>query len=371
MLAALRFQITYPSYPHFSLAFFLFTSSLLSFLLGHLIVRLVDATRMCPSKPDSYQIDSAKLRRFTFFMTCAALAILALNLVTSGLPPAFSFLGLTTEGYAEYGKLKQLLFPLLMVIFVNSFLETSRTRKLLYSSFAFFGLFCYVARGVLMIVLLQALIVFSIRTSMKKKKIYLVSICGVIAAAFLADIIGSNRTSDAILFAGMQIKTQFQQWPTLYVWGISYISSPLSNLCWLVDTAHFDHVTWSFAYQLLPSFWLPLNPHQYLLGSSNIVDGVDTYLANYFLDFSYFGIFLINVSIGMMSGYYSSANRINRKFLTCSVFLASIGFMFFWDFFLYLQIVVELGLQALAQWYFIRELGPSQGVGAQPAINGL
>jgi oligosaccharide repeat unit polymerase len=360
MLASLRFQITYPSYPHFSLAVFIFALSLSSFVLGHFVVRLLHVKRASPRTPNRYQLDVAKLRRFIFRSTCAAVAIILLNLILSGLPPAFGFFGFSTKSYSEYGKLEQVLFPLLMVVFVNAFLETSKNRKILYASFAFLAMFCYVARGVMLIMLLQALIVFSIRTSMKKRKIYLVSICAVIGAAFLVDLIGSNRTTDAILFAGMQIKPQFQQWPTVCVWIISYISSPLSNLCWIVDTAHFEHVTWSFAHQLIPSFWSPINSHKYLLETSNIVDGVSTYLINYFLDFSYFGIFLINVSIGMVSGYYSSVNRLSRRFLTSSVFLSCIGFMFFFDFFIYLQILIELGLQALAQWYFLKELLPSR-----------
>jgi oligosaccharide repeat unit polymerase len=358
MLASLWFQVSDVSYPHFSLAVFIFIVSAFSFLFGHYLARIVHKLRENRYTPTSYQIDIKKLRNFNFYLACASLPFIVMNLVIYGIPPFFGFFGLTTTNYIEYGKLRQLLFPLLVVLFVNSFLETSKTRKLLYSVFSVLALLCYVARGSIMIMLLQLLIVFSIRTSMSKARIYLISICGAIGAAFLVDFIGTNRTGDQIFFLYMQIKSHYQQWPTVYLWIISYVSTPLSNLCWFVDTARFDHITWSFTYSLLPHFGQPIDPHQDLVETSKIIDGVHTYLSTYFLDFSYFGIIWINILVGLASGYCSSAQRIGRKFLVCSVFLSSIAFMFFTDFFLYLQTFIELGIQSLAHWYFIKELLP-------------
>jgi oligosaccharide repeat unit polymerase len=358
MLASLWFQVSDVSYPHLSLAIFIFIVSLFSFLFGHYLVQIASKLRTNGHIYTRYQIDIKKLRRFNFFLACASLPLIVMNLVTSGIPPFFGFFGITTINYIEYGKLRQLLFPLLVVLFVNSFLETSKTRKLFYSLFAFFVLLCYVARGSIMIMLLQLLIVFSLRTSMSKTKIYLISICGAIGAAFFVDFIGTNRTGDQIFFMAMQIKSHYQQWPTVYLWIISYVSTPISNLCWFVDTAHFDHITWSFTYSLLPHFTQPVDPHQDLIETSKIIDGVHTYLSTYFLDLSYFGIILINLLVGLASGYCSSAQRVGRKFLACSVFLSSIAFMFFTDYFITLQTFIELGIQSLAHWYFIKELLP-------------
>jgi hypothetical protein len=360
MLVCFEFRVSYVSYPRFSLAFLIFAISFISFLLGHLAVRLASTLTTKPNYSLHYQINLKKLRRFNLALGCGALMLITLNLVTSGIPPLFGFFGFSTMNYMFYGKLRQLLFPLLVTLFVNSFLETSRMRKLFYASFAFFALLCYIARGSLMIMLLQVLIVFSIRTSLNKNRIYFIAICGAIGAAFLVDIIGSNRTGDLGFFMYMQIKREFQQWPTVYTWIISYVSTPLSNLCWFVDIAHFDHPSISFAYSLLPHFWEPVDPHMNLVESSNIIDGVHTYLSSYFLDLSYFGIVIINFWVGMVSGFCSSAERVSRKFLTSAVFLSSIGFMFFTDFFLYLQTFIELGIQCLAHWYFIKELLPAQ-----------
>ena len=355
MLVSLQFQISYASYPNISLAVLIFAISSISFLFGHCFTTLIVKLTAKSQIHAQYEINPLKLRQFNFLLAVGATGIVVMNLVTSGIPPFFGFFGINTLSYIEYGKLRQLLFPLLVTLFVNSFLDPSKLRRTVYATFAFFALLCYLARGSIMIMMLQVLIVFSIRTSLSKKKLYFISICGAICAALFIDFIGSNRTGDQIFFLYMQIKTQFQNWPTAYLWIISYVSTPLSNLCWFVDTAHFNHIAWSFAYPLLPHFLEPVDPHMDIIETSRIIDGVHTYLSSYFLDFSYFGIFIINFAVGIVSGYCNSAQRISRKFLPCAVFLSSIAFMFFTDYFATLQTVLELGIQSLAQWYFMKE----------------
>ncbi len=356
MLASLEFHISDVTYPHTIVAYLLFLGSCISFLLSYMLVRFVCKRRQRQQMIRSYAIDGARLRRFNLILVCIACAIMLLNLVSSGLPPVFGLFGFSTQSYTAYGRLKQILFPVLMTLFVDAFLDNSAHRKLLLGSFAFLSMLSYVARGAMMLMLFQALIVFSIRTTISKKKIYLISILSVLGAAFLVDVIGSNRTGDQLLFLGMQVRADAQTWPTVFIWIISYISVPLSNVCWFVDFFRFQHITWSFLYPLLPAFWTPVSPHMDVIQASHIIDGVHTYLANYYLDFSFPGIFLINFAIGAVSGYMSLAQRISRKFLTCSVFLASLGFIFFWDFFVYLPTLIQFLLQLIAQKYIIRQL---------------
>ena len=356
MLGSLRFEISDVSYPNFSLPVLIFAASLLSFLLGYYLVRIICWKQVNSRASACYQIDITRLRRFNLLLACAALPLIVYNYATSGLPPFFALFGLSTKLIYEYGRLKQLSGPILIALFVDAFLDPSIKRRISYSLFAFSSMLLYVARGAILIMLFQALIVLSIRTSMSKKRIYLIAFSSVAVSAVFFGVLGSYRTSDALLFAGMQIKTEFQQWPIIYVWIISYISSALSNLCWFVDMAHFDHVTWTFSYTLLPAFVVPINPHAAIMNSGNIVDGTSTYLANYFLDFSYLGIFMMNLLLGIISGIGSLANRIGRNFLFWSVFLSCMGFIFFWDFFATLNMVILFCLQALAQRYFIRYL---------------
>jgi oligosaccharide repeat unit polymerase len=357
MLGSLEFHISDVTYPNMDIAFLLFLGSCISFLMGYVLVRLVyQRSKWRKRLNGGYEINITRLRRFIFILSCIASVIILLNLLSSGLPPLLGFFGFSTESYTAYGRFKQLLFPILMTVFVDSFLDTSNLRKILYGSFAFLCMLCYVARGAMMLMLFQALIVFSIRTSISKKKIYLISIFGALAAAFFVDIVGSNRTGDQLLFLGMQIRAQAQTWPTIYIWIISYISAPISNLCWFVDFVHFQQPTLSFLYPLLPAFWTPVNPHLDVILTPHIIDGVHTYLASYYLDLSYPGIFMINFCLGVASGYMSMGRRIGKMFLTCSVFLASLGFIFFWDFFVYLPTVIQFLIQMFAQKYIIRQL---------------
>jgi hypothetical protein len=278
------------------------------------------------------------------------------NYALSGLPPFFLFFGFSTESVNGYGKLKQLLGPTEMAVFINAFLDVSARRRVFYALFGFVTMLLYVARGAILLMLFQALVVISLRTSLSKRKIYFVAFAGVLLGGIFFGLLGSYRTSDALLFAGMQIKKEYQEWPSIYVWIISYVSAPLSNLCWFIKTTRFDHVTWTFAYQLIPSFWSLRNPHQDLMAGGNIVDGVHTYLSNYFFDFSYFGIFALNLLIGMASGFGTVTNQIGRNFLPWSVFLSCIAFMFFWDFFSELFMVVLFGIQMFVQWYCVRSV---------------
>lgn len=352
MLSSLWLQVSEVSYPHFSLPILIFGASLISFLLGYYPARIISKPAK-PSKATCYRIDVTRLRRFNWLLTCGAVGLMTYNYKTEGLPPLFAFLGFSTESVNAYGRMKQLIGPLEMAVFVNAFLDPSAKRRIAFASFGFIAMLLYVARGSILLMAFQALVVLSVRSSMTKKRLYLVAGACVTASAVFFGILGNYRTSNALLFAGMQIKTEFQQWPTMWLWVVSYVSAPLSNLCWFVETARFKYMNWSFAYNLLPSFWTPQDPHAYIKATSKIVDGVSTYLANYFLDMSYAGIVFINVVLGAISGYGSVANRICKNALPWSVFLSCIAFMCFWDFLATLGIVILMCLELFAHRYCV------------------
>jgi oligosaccharide repeat unit polymerase len=355
MVVSLEFRITDATYPSLGLPLALFAGSSLAFLFGYVLVRLAHVRNSKKiSQPTRYQVDLVRLRRLMLVLSCIALILMAANVRAFGLPPLLGFFGFSTYSYTTYGKLKQLLFPLLMTVFVDSLLDVSPWRKVLYATFAFLAMLSYVARGAMMLMLFQALIVFTIRAKMSKTSLYLIGAAAAVFACLFVGILGSNRTSDDLLFLGLQIRSQAQTWPTTSVWIISYISVPISNLCWIVHLNTFHQPSLSFLYPLLPSFWAPIDPHVDVFNMSKIIDGVHTYLASYYLDFYYPGIFAINAWIGAVSGYITINRRISREFLTCSVFLASLGFIFFWDFFVYLPTVIQFFLQLYVQRYVIR-----------------
>jgi hypothetical protein len=362
MLVALQLHISYTTYPDLSIAVILFGASLLSFLAGYCTIRVAyHSIGPVPRGPSHYQIDLTKLRRLHLLAIGIVVAITLMNLKLYGLPPIFGFFGADTLEYFEYGSLRQFQFPLILLIFVSAPLETSLLRRGFLFLFSPVCLLIYVSRGLMLIMLFQALVVFSLRTSLSRKKIYLVALSTLICAMFLSDFIGNGRSSygSAALLGYMQIKREYYSWPTAYLWMASYISQPISNMCWIVRVYPYEHPSFSFLYSALPGFWTSKPLEVTDLGSDMIIDGVHTYIAKYFLDFWFFGIFGINYLWGLIAAYISEGDRLTRRYLPSAVLLGCLGFIFFSDFLSILYILVELFVASIAQQYFTVEIKES------------
>ena len=168
----------------------------------------------------------------------------------------------------------------------------------------------------------------------------------------------------------MQIRRTYYSWPTAYLWLISYVSSPISNLCWILRSYRYDHPSASFLHSLVPGFWNSPTLEAGDLGNDNIVDGVHTYLAKYYLDLWWFGIFGINYILGLISGYISAGQRLSRNYLSSSVVLGCIGFIFFADFLTFLLIIIELIFLCVGHRYFTiqDEMEFNMGIGVKEFI---
>jgi hypothetical protein len=355
MLAALELHISYTTYPEITPALRLCLSSLSFFLLGYATVHFAySAIGRAPNGPTTYRIDSARLRRFQTICLVITFGIVIFNWVRDGLPPLFGFFGAETLGYTEYGSFKQLLFPAVTSLFLTAPLDPSRFRRWFLYAFGPTCALVYASRGYLLIMLFQFLVVFSMRTTLTKRKIYLIALSTLGAALGISNLIGNGRSSLGIeaLLGYLQIKRSYYDWPGAYLWFISYVSTPISNLCWIVAAYRYDHPSASFLKSLVPVFWNSPSLEVGDLGSENIVDGVHTYVAKYYLDFWWFGVFGINYIYGLVSGYIAAGNRLTRNYLTSAVLLGCIGFMFFSDFLTILMIVVELIFVSVGYRYF-------------------
>lgn len=354
MLLSLYFPIAYTTYPDASLGLILFIASLLSYGLGYVTVRAAyKSVGYQAIGPDRYRIDVTRLRRFHGFLWLVVIAIVVLNLKIYGLPPVLGFFGVQTLNYMVYGSLRQALFPTLMALFVSAALEPSWLRRWTINLFSSACIFAYVSRGFLLIMFFQALIVFSLRTSLSKKKLYAIAALTLVVALLVSDAIGNNRSSQGsqALLLYMQVKRAYYDWPTSFLWAISYVQTPISNLCWIVRVHPYDHPSGSFLATLLPGSWAPLPLEEGDLGSVNIIDGVHTYIAKYYLDLWLFGIFVINYIWGLVSAHMSAGNRLTRHYLSSGILLGCIGFIFFVDYLSVLAILVELSLVVIAQRY--------------------
>jgi oligosaccharide repeat unit polymerase len=364
MLGSLTIQVSESTYPEPSMGAILFLLSLLGLLAGVGAVRLANYSEKATALSLAYRIDANLLRKINWILCGIVFLIVVFNWVSVGPAPLLGFFGAETAAYAEYGRFKQVLFPMAMALFINSNLEESRVRRWFWWLFSLGTLLAYVARGPILVTISQAVILHSIRTASSKRKVYVRAFVALVVALSAMDVIGNNRTAEDSFFVGMDIKEEFRGWPTAILWPVAYISTPISNMCWIVKDAHFTEPSISFLYQVLPSFWIPVNPHEATLSDSHIVDGVHTYLVNYFLDFSWAGVFGCNFVIGLAAGLATHRERVSRKFMLSPILLSSIGFIFFWDYFTALYSVLEFCVQALTQKLCIKPVGTSRAPGS-------
>ena len=349
MLFSLTFHVSYVIYPYFETPFLIFLISTGSLLLGFFACTAVLERDGPRSESTWYVLDATVLWRLNLLFCVLALVLIGLNWFTSGPPPAIG----DPTTYLTYGKLKQVLFPLLTCVAVNATLDTSRLRRYLFITFGLGWLGLYVARGVLLLTFLQMFFLYSLRSSMSRKKQYLLFLGAFGVAIAGMTIIGDLRTAHDIFIEFLQIRDKYSDWPTAFLWVVSYISIPFSNLCWTVAHGPTHGPTFAFLYPLLPSFMAPADPYADVYGGMNIIDGASTYLQTYALDFSYLGIYFANLFIGIGCGWLV-VRSYPRHILILAIFLTSISLLFFSDFFLLLSIVIQVGLQAFVQKHCFR-----------------
>jgi len=346
MLGALALHITEVSYPTMGIPLALCALSSISFIFGYALTALACKSVRCQSQQfPSIDLDVHRLRTCTSVMLLCVCIIVVANIFIDGLPPLFGLFSFDTVTYDQYGRLKQVLFPLLICVFVNAVFEPSIWRRVGLMVFSFATLLLYVTRGNLTTALCQVLIVLSLTSAMRKRAIYILGSSFTLVALGVATVLGNARTPLGVFLEYLQIKQSYRAYPTLFLWLTAYASIPISNMAWIVHNYQAVRPTWSFTYSLLPSFWMPDNPHKLLLESCNcIIDGVHTYLSEYYLDLSYAGIVGINLLIGIVSGYIV-ARGVSRTFLVAALFLTCIVFMYFSDMFTELSTLINWGLQ--------------------------
>ena len=360
MLATLELQVSWSTFPDHALGIALFLVSLVSMFLGYAVARRSgDYFADLPPLASRYLIRIDLLRKVIWVLTIGSIGLVVYNYLAFGLPPIAAFFGLSTFDYQEYGRFKQALQPMLGALFLCSLLDPSRARRWLGSAFALGIMVAYVLRGPLLTALAQAVILNSIRSNVSTRRIYIRAAVALLIALVLLDVIGNYRTSEQVFLSYMEIKPEFRSWPMALLWPITYISVPVSNLCWIIHGSHFTEPTLSFMYPVLPSFWAPLSPHDAAVSDSHIIDGVHTYLATYFLDFSWFGIVAMNFALGLISGFLVNRERITRYILLSPVLLSAMSLIFFWDFFVYLPTLGQLAIQAFVQKHCILPVRPA------------
>ena len=344
MMAALSAQVTYVTYPKMGMPMLLFGISLGSFLFGYIVSRMLLHKWPTPNVAPTYSLDTTQLWQLNLLLCGAAMMIMIFNWVLTGPPPAVG----DPSSYLTYGRFKQVLFPLLVTVTVNATLDPSRWRKALFIMFGMAGMTLYITRGLLMVALLQMFFVFALKTRMSKRKLYTILICFLAFVVVVITVIGNARTAQGVFLEYLQIRHKYSDWPMAYLWLTSYVSIPFSNLCWLFAKGNFHGPTLAFLYPLLPSFLTPADPHAYIHEDLSIIDGASTYLAAYALDFSYLGIYLANLLLGIGCGWMRE-RALPRSLLVASIFLTCLSFIFFSDMFTPLSTILQIAIQTAVQ----------------------
>ena len=344
MLACLDFHVTYVSYPHPGLPLLLFALSTASLLFGYAVSRMLLRKPGERSRTEVYVLDVSRMVNLNTIFCGAALLIVIFNWVTLGPPPAIG----DPTSYLTYGRFRQVLFPLLTLITVNATLDPSRLRRYLFVAFGLLGLAVYITRGLMVVTLLEAFFVFSLTTKMNRKKLYGLALGCVAFLIAGATLIGNMRTAHALFLDFLQIREKYFDWPMASLWLTSYVSIPISNLCWILDTAHYHGPTLAFLYPLLPSFVTPVDPHLAIHDDLRIIDGASTYLAAFALDFSYFGVYLANLLLGLGAGWLMERG-LPRQILVSSIFLTCMSLICFSDMFSPLSTVIQVIIQSSVQ----------------------
>jgi len=339
MLSSLRAQVTYVTYPFLGIPLLLCSLSMGSFFLGYLVSRTLFHRLPGDDQPAPYALDVTRLWNLNLLLCCVALLIIVFNWIILGPPPA---LGDPTS-YLTYGRFKQILFPLLVSIVVNATLDSSPRRVALFALFGIAGLGLYISRGLLMVALVQAFFVFSLRTSLSRRTLHAIAFGFLVFAVAAVTVIGNIRTSQGVFLEYLQIRPRYFGWSTAYLWLTSYFSIPFSNLCWFFRES-LQAPTLAFLYPLLPSFLMPAYPHAAIGQDLKIIDGASTYLAGYALDFSYLGVYLANLLLGLGCGWFVE-KLIPRGILVAAILLTCLSFIFFSDMFLPLSTIIQLMIQ--------------------------
>ncbi len=341
MLACLSVHVSYVIYPYFGIPLLIFIVSAASLLLGYFASTAVLERDALQDDANSCVLDVTRLWRLNLLFCAFAMALIGFNWFTSGPPPLLG----DPSTYLTYGKLRQVLFPLLTCIAVNAIFDPSRLRRSLFQAFSIGALILYISRGALLNTFLQIFFVSSMRTSMNKRKQYLLAIGSFAFAVASFTMFGNLRTAHGAFIAFLQIREEYSNWPTSFLWIVSYISIPFSNLCWMVAHPPSHGPTFAFLNSLLPSFMTQSDPYAGVSDSLHIIDNASTYLKAYALDFCYLGIYFTNLLIGIGCGWLARRSY-PRHILILAIFLTSISLLFFTDMFFQLSTVVQVFVQA-------------------------
>jgi oligosaccharide repeat unit polymerase len=351
MLGSLRIQIAQISYPGLFIPFLLFGLSLAGFLCGQAIYMVVSRRAERKPVPIGYEVNVPRLRLITWFMVAVAVGIILMNLALDGLPPIVGLLGVAdTADFHHYGRLLQIMGPLLYCLSINSLLDPSKLRRVLYIGGGVVVLLLYQTRGGLLVLIVQLLFAFMLMTRWSKTRLVVLAlgiiVVGGIGFSSLGDLREAGyQTRDDYL----EIRPEYREYPSAFVWVVSYLSTSFSNMCWVVEQRPPTLPSMHFLQQLLPVFARDDGPQDSSgFVSVYMVNYVHTYLYDVYCNFWYFGVVGINLALGAASAFFVDRRR-SKHLLTFSVFMSYLALIFFFNYFIEPAAVLQFLVESYVQ----------------------
>lgn len=221
--------------------------------------------------------------------------------------------------YFTYGSFKAFLFPSLLILFIFSDVY-NKSISIIIKIISITILFLYISRGFIVILLSQVLITkYFLNKKLKFSKFVIVVSLFILITILLFGYIGELRTGNLIFINVMEIRKEYIDFNPGFLWILAYLSMPFANLNMLINHS-FDHTFGLLSLQnSFPSFLHYLINAQtsfYRANLPNKYNTVPTYLGEIFIDYSYFGVILINVLLGFLGRYiYQKYKLCDDKYL--------------------------------------------------------
>jgi oligosaccharide repeat unit polymerase len=337
MLSISMLNISYSFSDEVDVLIFIATLSFLGYFLGYFSLLLFTNKYKSPIRYKNiiHKIDIKKLQGALLASVFFICSILIINFYLDGYPPFFSNLGVETKNYVEYGRMKGVLFALIVFLFLISSLFKTKTVDVLIKLFCFGVLVLYLSRGFVIFTLLSWLFfyLFENKKTISLLKLIFMITCAFIFILILMSVAGEYRTGTASFIKALEIKDSFLDLDPEILWLVSYISMPTINIVELVQYQQY-FMGKATVNAMLPGFMNFDSESREFYASilPNEHNTAGTYLKNVVLDFGILGILIYNYLIGIFSYLlfkYSSSSLIK------SVFLAELSLLFFADFFLF------------------------------------
>lgn len=308
---------------------FLFAS-----LIGYLLARswlvlggFESRVHMRWSEGRTLILSRSRTRLATLMLIFLIVVITAFNWRYYGPLPAITLLtgGYSDYTYLTYGSLKSVVFSAAMLLLLLTLIERTRVWIVFMIGLSIITFLLYVSRGFLIQAILQyaLLWIFIKRPKIGFRTIFL-TILVLIMVVLIMDWVGSIRTGSNNFIAAMQIRPEWQNWPSGILWLIGYVSFPLANMVALLHSfgEHTDGVL--VITSSIPALfwkWLGLKDITGLISPiietyfPNPLNTVATYNGIIFIDFGMWGVFIFNFILGLVGSLLYTFSRIKESLL--------------------------------------------------------